>query len=97
MARWPWSKSKPQVFKLRKPVEQHLGCDVAKAQSVSHTIKLFEQGVGAESPPRPGQAEGPRLRRDRASRDPVPVLLPRGLGRGGGRRAPPASRHRAAW
>jgi hypothetical protein len=43
MGRWPWSKAKAKVFKLRKPVEQHLGCDLARAQSVTHEIKPFEQ------------------------------------------------------
>jgi hypothetical protein len=43
MGRWPWSKAKAKVFKLRKPVEKHLGCDLAKAQSVKHEIKLFER------------------------------------------------------
>jgi hypothetical protein len=43
MGRWPWSKAKAKVFKLRKPIEQHLGCDLAKAQSVQHEIKLFER------------------------------------------------------
>ena len=45
MGSWPWSKAKAKakVFKLRKPVEQHLGCDLAKAQSVKHEIKPFEQ------------------------------------------------------
>jgi hypothetical protein len=42
MGSWPWSKAKAKVFKLRKPVEQHLGCDLAKAQSVKHEIKPFE-------------------------------------------------------
>jgi hypothetical protein len=42
MALWPWSKKK-KVFRLRKPVEDHLGCDLAKAQSVSHEIKPFER------------------------------------------------------
>jgi ATPase family associated with various cellular activities (AAA) len=43
MPRWPWSKPKTKVFRLRKPVEQHLGCDIAKAQSVTHEIKPFER------------------------------------------------------
>lgn len=43
MIRWPWSKSKSNVFKLRKPVEQFLGCDLAKAQAVSHEVKPFER------------------------------------------------------
>lgn len=45
MGSWPWSKAKakPKVFRLRKPLEQHLACDVAKAQSVKHEIKPFEQ------------------------------------------------------
>jgi hypothetical protein len=42
---WPWSKvkAKAKVFRLRKPVELHLGCNIAKAHSVSHDIKPFEQ------------------------------------------------------
>ena len=42
MGSWPWSKAQTKVFKLRKPVEQHLGCDLTKAQSVKHEIKPFE-------------------------------------------------------
>jgi hypothetical protein len=43
MVRWPWSKPKETIFKLRQPVEQHLGCDLATAQSVAHDIKPFER------------------------------------------------------
>jgi hypothetical protein len=43
MPNWPWSKTKAPVFKLRQPVEHHLGCDLAAAQSVSHDIKPFER------------------------------------------------------
>ncbi len=43
MSIWPWSKAKAKVFKLRKPVEQHLGCDFTRAQSVAHEIKPFER------------------------------------------------------
>jgi hypothetical protein len=46
MVNWlPWKagKSKAKVYKLRKPIEQHLGIDLAKAQSVTHEIKPFER------------------------------------------------------
>jgi hypothetical protein len=43
MGSWPWSKTRAKVFKLRKPVERHLGCNLAKAQSVKHEIKPFER------------------------------------------------------
>ena len=44
MVQWPWSKPpKVKVRKLRKPIETHLGADLAKAQSVSHEIKPFER------------------------------------------------------
>jgi ATPase family associated with various cellular activities (AAA) len=43
MLRWPWAKPKARVFKLRAPIEKHLGCDLVKAQAVSHEIKPFER------------------------------------------------------
>jgi hypothetical protein len=43
MLRWPWSKTKREAFRLRKPIEQHIGCDLSTAQSVSHDIKPFER------------------------------------------------------
>jgi hypothetical protein len=46
MFKWPWSKKdkpKAELFHLRKPVENHLGIDITKAQSVSHTVQPFER------------------------------------------------------
>jgi cell division protease FtsH len=46
MMKWLGSRarrSKAPVYRLRKPIEQHLGADLAKAQSVAHDIKPFER------------------------------------------------------
>jgi hypothetical protein len=37
------SRGKAKVLPLRKSVEQHLGCELAGAQTVAHEIKPFEQ------------------------------------------------------
>ncbi len=40
---WPWSRKKKHLRKLRKPVQRHLGVDLAEAHSVAHGIKPAEQ------------------------------------------------------
>jgi hypothetical protein len=40
---WPWSKVKPNLRKLRVPIQRHLGTDLANAQSVAHDIKPVER------------------------------------------------------
>jgi hypothetical protein len=43
MIRWPWSKARTNLYRLREPIERHLGVDLAKAQSVGHDVKPIEQ------------------------------------------------------
>jgi SpoVK/Ycf46/Vps4 family AAA+-type ATPase len=43
MVWWPWRKAKPVPRKLRKPIECHLGVDLAEAQSVTHEMKPVQR------------------------------------------------------
>jgi hypothetical protein len=43
LQKWRPLRTSAKVHQLRKPVEQHLGTDLAKAQAVSHSVKPFER------------------------------------------------------